>query len=199
LLHTQTPNGRLVANLGERRKSPLALTKEQKEKIIADYMEKFAKSEALILADYRGMNVANTSRLRQQLRESGNGFIVVKNTLARIALERTGRPVPADAWEGPTAMGLCYKDIATVAKILDAMAQETKLLPLRGAILGRRVVGAEEAKKLADMPPRAELLGRVVGGIQAPLSGLVGVLAGPLQGLLNVLQGRVEQLNAAAS
>jgi len=177
----------------------LALSKEEKEQIIAEYMERFSKSEALILADYRGMTVANLTRLRTQLRESGNSFMVVKNTLARIALDRIGRSVPSEALAGPLAMGLCYKDIAAVSKAFAAMANETKLLPLKGAILGSRLVDAGQAQALIDMPPRDTLIAQVVGAVQSPLTNLVGVLAGPLQGFINVLQARADKLGAAAA
>jgi len=175
----------------------LALTKEQKEQIVAKYVEKFSKSQALILADYRGMTVANLTSLRSRLRESGNSFLVVKNTLARIALERAGKPVPSDVFTGPVAIGLCYGEIAPVAKAFNEAAQDTKLLTLRGAILGSRLVDAEGTKQLANMPPREVVLGEVLGRLQSPLSSLVSVLAGPLRGLAYVLQARSDQLAAA--
>ena len=177
----------------------MALSKEDKEKIIAAYMDRFAKSQALIMADYRGMSVANLTRLRAQLRESGNSFLVVKNTLARIALERIGRGVPSEALTGPLAMGLAYKDVAAVSKIFVAMANETKLLPLKGAILGSRLVDATQAQALSLMPPRETLVAQVVGAVQSPLTNLVGVLAGPLQGFINVLQARADKLGAATA
>jgi len=181
----------------ERRYFQLALSREQKERIIAEYIEKFSKSQAMIMADYSGMTVARLTALRGQLRESGNGLVVIKNTLARIALERMGRTAPADALTGPLALGLCYSDIAAVAKAFNAAAQESKMFPLMGAILGKQVVDAEAAKALATMPTRDALIGQVVGTIQSPLTNLVGVLAGPLQGFINVLQARAEQLKPA--
>jgi large subunit ribosomal protein L10 len=175
----------------------LALNKEQKEKIIAAYIEKFSKSQAMIMASYTGMTVAQLTALRGQLRESGNGFVVIKNSLARIALERMGRKLPQRALAGTLALGLCYKDIAAVAKTFNSVALETKIFPLMGAILGNQVVDAERAKALVNMPTRDVLIGQVVGSIQAPLSGLVGVLNGPLQGFINVLQARADQLKSA--
>ena len=175
----------------------MALTREQKERIVSEYVDEFSKSQALTLADYRGLTVANLTRIRLKLRESGNAFLVVKNTLARIALERAGKPVPADFLAGPVAIGLCYGDISPVVKAMNEVAQDTKLLSLKGAILGSRLVGPEQAEQLVKMPPREVILGQVVGQLQAPLSGLVGVLAGPMRGLLHVLQARSDQLAAA--
>jgi large subunit ribosomal protein L10 len=175
----------------------LALTKQQKEKIVAEYADKFSKSQALILADYRGMTVANITRLRRQLRGSGNAFVVVKNSLAEIALRQAGRPIPKDVMVGPMAIGLCYTDIASVVKTFNEVAQETKILTIRGAILGNRVVNADQAKALADLPSREVLLAQVVGTIQAPLVNLVSVLAGPMRGLVTVLQGRADKIATA--
>jgi large subunit ribosomal protein L10 len=177
----------------------LALSKAEKEQIISEYMEKFSKSQALILADYRGMTVANLTRMRTQLRESSGAFMVVKNTLARIALERIGRAVPPETLTGTLAIGLCYKEIAPVAKVFNTMAFETKLLPMKGAILGNRLVNAAQAQTLSDMPSRDVLIAQVVGAVKSPLSNLVGVLSGPLQGFINVLQARADKLGAASA
>lgn len=175
----------------------MALTREQKEKILNDYVEKFAKSQALILTDYRGMKVADLARIRTQLRESGNAFMVVKNTLAQIALARAGRPVPTELLAGPVAIGLCFTDIASVSKVLNSVAQETKVLTIKGAILGNTVIDAEQAQALASMPSREVLLSQVIGTLQSPIAGLLNVLAGPMRGLITVLRARAEQLAPA--
>jgi len=176
----------------------LALTKSEKEKIVADYVERFSKSQALIVTDYRGLTVSDFNRIRAQMRESGNAFLVVKNTLAKIALEQAGRSAPSDLLAGTVAIGICYDDIAGGVKALNAFAQETKILNVKGAILGARVVGPEAAKSLADLPSREVLLAQVVGGLQAPISGLVNVMAGPIRGLLTVLKARADQLEPAS-
>ena len=98
---------------------------------------------------------------------------------------------------GPLAFGLCYSDIATVARAFHAAALESKMFPLKGAILGNQIVDAETAKTLVTMPTRDVLVGQVVGAIQSPLTNLVGVLSGPLQGFINVLQARADQLKPA--
>jgi large subunit ribosomal protein L10 len=174
----------------------LPLNRTQKEGIIAGYAELFTRSQALIFVDYRGLSVAALSALRTQIRESGNSFLVVKNTLALKALEDAGKSVPDDLFFGPVAIGVCMEDIATVAKAMNKAASDTKLLTVRGALLGQTFVDATQARALADLPSREELLAKVVGSMQAPITGLVNVLAGPLRGLVNVLNGRKDQLAA---
>jgi len=172
----------------------LPRTRKNKEEVVAHYVEQFARSQALIFADYRGLTVADVTGLRSEIRESGNSFLVVKNTLAKVALERAGLSVPEDVFFGPVAIGLCFEDVAPVAKALDKIAQDTKILNLKGALLGDVFVGPDQAKALADLPSREVLLAQVVGAVQAPIAGLVNVLAGPMRGLVNVLTARQEQL-----
>jgi len=174
----------------------LPLTKTQKEELVSSYAELFSNSQALIFADYRGLTVAAISELRGQIRESGNSFVVVKNTLAKRALADAGLDVPEDVFFGPVAIGVCQEDIAGVAKALNKTAKDTKVLKMRGALLGETFVGPDQATALADLPSREELLTKLVGSIQSPITGLVNVLAGPMCGLVNVLNGRKDQLAA---
>lgn len=174
----------------------MPLTREQKATILTGYVEQFSKSQALIFADYRGLTVAAVTALRAQIRESGNSFLVVKNTLAKRALEEAGLPVPEDVFFGPVAIGLCLADITSVSKAMNKVFSDTKLLDVRGALLGTTFVGPAQARGLADLPSREELLAKLLGSIQAPISGLVNVLSGPMRGLVNVLNGRKDQLAA---
>ena len=174
----------------------MPLSKTQKEEIVAGYVELFTNSQALIFTDYRGLTVAAVSELRGQIRESGNSFVVVKNSLAKRALAEAGMEVPEEVFFGPVAIGVCQADIAAVAKALNKTAKDTKVLTMRGALLGDTFVDAAQAVALADLPSREELLAKMVGSIQSPISGLVNVLAGPMRGLVNVLNGRKDQLAA---
>lgn len=174
----------------------MPLSREKKEELVAGYTEQISKSQALIFADYRGLTVAAVTGLRNDIRESGNGFLVVKNNLARRALDEAGLSVPDEVLFGPLAIGLCYEDIAPVAKAMNKTAAATKSLRMKGALLGETFVDANQAKALADLPSRDALLAQVVGSMQAPISGLVNVLAGSIRGLVTVLNARKDQLAA---
>lgn len=177
----------------------MAISKEKKEKLVAEYADRLARSEAVIFADYRGLSVKNMEKLRRQLWDSESVFQVIKNTLLRRALQDAGLSVPEEALIGPTAVGYCFEDVATVVKTLADFAKDTGILTFKGGVLGTKFIAAEDVEALAHLPSREELLARVVGGVQAPIRGLVNVLAGTIRGLVNVLQARADQLGSATS
>lgn len=171
----------------------MPLTREKKEQMVAEYIRLFSNSQALVLVDYRGLPMQVINKLRADIRPAGSKFMVVKNTLARIALQEAGLAVPQDLLKGTTAVTVCGPDVAATVKALKAVAQDTKILQIKGAILGRSVLDAAGAEALADLPPRDVLLAQVVGAIQAPLSGLVTVLSAPMRGLVTVLKAYADK------
>ncbi len=177
----------------------MAITREKKQALIAEYLDKISRAQMLIIVEYRGLTVKQAQELRRSLTQHNAAFHVVKNTLLRRALQEAGRPVPDRLLEGPTAVSYCFGDVAAVAKMVDDFARTSGVLQIRGGLLGPQVVDAEGVRALADLPPREVLLARVVGGIQAPIVGLVSVLGGVLRGLVNVLDARRRQLEEAAA
>lgn len=175
----------------------MAISRAQKEKMVADYVDKMSHSQALILTDYRGLSVADISDLRRRLREVDGVFQVVKNTLFARALEEAGLPIPTEQMEGPVAVGYCLGDAPPVAKALVDFAREVDLLKVRGAILGTNLLDLEGVKGLADLPPREVLLAQLVGTVQGPMSSLVSTLQAPMRELAQVLRARSEQEAAA--
>jgi large subunit ribosomal protein L10 len=161
--------------------------------MVAEYVRLFSNSQALVVVDYRGLPMKVINKLRADIRPAGSKFMVVKNTLARIALQQAGLAVPQDLLKGTTAITVCGPDVAATVKALKAIAQDTKVLQIKGAILGRSVLDAAGAEALADLPPREVLLAQVVGAIQAPLSGLVTVLSAPMRGLVTVLKAYADK------
>ena len=177
----------------------MAITRQQKEAMVADYVDKMARSEALILTDYRGLSVSQVTDLRIRLRESDGVFQVVKNTLFLRALEEAGLPLPTQHMDGPLAVGYCLGDVPPVAKALMDFAKEAQLPRIKGAILGTSILDAEAVKGLADLPPREILLAHLLGAVQGPMSSLAGTIAGPLRELAQVLKARSEQGQEAAA
>ena len=171
----------------------MAISREQKEKMVADYVEKMSRSQALILANYRGLTVSHMTDLRRKLRETDGQFQVVKNSLLRLALEQSGLPVPEAVMEGPVAVGYCFDEASPVAKAFMDFAKETEILKIKGAILGSNILDSEGVKGLADLPPREVLLAQLLGAVQGPMSSLASTLAAPMRELVQVLQARSEQ------
>ena len=174
----------------------LAISKEKKQELVKNYAEQFSRSQAAILTDYRGLPVTEINRLRNKMREAGSGYHVVKNRLVKLALREAGLPVPEELLHGPTAIGFCYEDVIAPAKVLTEYAKESKVLTIKGGILGERVIDVQAISSLADLPPRDVLLAQVLSGVQSPIAGLVNVLSGTLRGLVTVLKARADQLEA---
>ncbi len=175
----------------------MAITRAQKEAMVQGYLENAQKAQSIIMSDYRGLTHQELTQLRTQLREKGARFQVVKNTLFKLALQQAGLPVPEDLFTGPVGVTYAFDDPVAAAKVVVDFAKETKILQVRGGLLGQQVMSTEEIESLAELPSREELLAMVVSSMQAPISGLVNVLAGPIRGLVNVLNGRVDQLKEA--
>jgi large subunit ribosomal protein L10 len=175
----------------------MAISREKKERVVEELAEKLSRSKALIMTDYTGLNTAEMMKLRGQLREQEAGFHVVKNSLAKLAMEQVGLPWQGDLFDGPTAIGFCYEDVPGPAKMLVDFGAESKTLFVRGGLLGDAPLNADQISDLAALPSGEVLLAQVVARISAPLFGLVNVLNAPLRGLANVLQARVAQLGEA--
>ena len=171
----------------------MAISKEKKETMVGDYVAKLAKSQAMIVTDYRGLTVAATTDLRQRLREQGASFHVVKNTLFRRTLKEAGVPVPDDEFRGPTALSFCVRDVQPVVKVLMDFANENDALIIKGTIWGATFLDSESTKALATLPSREVLLGQLVGAVQGPMVNLVSILTAPLRELAQVLAARGEQ------
>jgi large subunit ribosomal protein L10 len=161
--------------------------------MVQDYLDNMSKSRAMILADYRGLTVANITQLRQNLREVDGSFHVVKNTLFERALKEAGLPVPTEQMDGPIAIGFCYGDTPPVAKALVDFAKGLDVLEIKGAILGTDLIDAAGVRGLADLPPRDVLRAQLIAAIEGPMSNLVNVLNAPMREIAQVLKARSEQ------
>lgn len=177
----------------------MAISRQKKELMVADYVDKMSRSPVMILADYRGLSVANITDLRQRLREQDSGFQVIKNSLFALALQENGIEVPPDRLDGPLAVGFCFGEASPVAKVLLDFARETQILQVQGAILGGQFVGAEQVRAIADLPPREVLLAQLLGTVQGPMSSLVSTITAPLREIAQVLRARSEQGQEAAA
>jgi large subunit ribosomal protein L10 len=176
----------------------LALTRQEKEQMLQEYSDKLQRAQVLIWADYRGTTVPQVQDLRGQLRTVGAEEMVVKNTLMRLALEQAGLPVPSDVMAGPSAVTFVYDDVAAATKVVTGFASANeRAFHIKGGMAGGKVIGVEDVTALTTLPSYEVLLARVLGGIQAPISGLVGTLAAVMRGLMNVLNARAEQLEGS--
>ncbi len=171
------------------------MSKEKKAEIIGELQGAFTKSNVVILTDYRGLTTPQITNLRRRLQEAEGDYKVVKNTLARIALERDGWNDVSGSFEGPVAICLGYGDITPPAKILIDYIRESQVnLSIKGGFLKNKLITAEEVTTLATLPSREILLAKVLGQMQSPIAGLLGCLTSPIRGIMGVLQARINQL-----
>lgn len=169
------------------------MRRAKKVELVEELKQKLADSPSVIFLDYRGLKVKEASKIRFKLQDSGFDYRVAKNTLLKRATDALQIEGIEPYLEGPTAVVFGGDDPVALAKTLSGLAKEYKVLQFKGGILEKQVIGAETVKKLSELPPKEELIGRAVGGIKAPLYGLVNVLAGNLRNLVYVLNQISEQ------
>lgn len=174
------------------------MAKPEKVAAVAQIREDLAASQAVFVTDYRGLTVAQLTKLRRKLREAGTEYRVVKNTLARRAAAEVDASVLESLLVGPSGVAFAKQDPVATAKVLNEFARETKIFEIRGGMLQGKLLTAEGVQALADLPPREVLLAQVVGGMQAPISGFVSVLQGTIRKLVYALDA-VREKKAAAS
>lgn len=142
---------------------------QAKQQVVAEVADKLRSNISTVLADYRGLNVAQVTELRKQLREAGVEFEVIKNTLTRRATEQAEFTELNEYLVGPTAIAFSKEDPVVAAKILTQFAKKADALEVKGGIVEGRVVGVDELKALADLPSREGLLSMLLSVLQAPM------------------------------
>ena len=174
------------------------MLKSDKEKIVAELVERLKSTDTLFVTDYRGLSVTEIDDLRTKLIEAGARFSVVKNTLTRRAAQEAGNEALLAMLDGPTAIAFIEAegDMVAVAKALADSARTTKILAIRGGILDGSPIAEEDVKNLATLPPLDVLRGQVIGAITAPLMTVVGLISAPVRDLIGLIDARIEQLQA---
>jgi len=170
--------------------------RSDKELVVEQLAERLRSTQTLMVADYRGLTMPEIDELRTRLLEAGARFTVVKNTLTRLAAEQAGTTDVLQLIEGPTAIAFLEAegDPVAVAKVLNETARASNVLVIRGGVLEGTVVGDEEIKRLATLPPADVLRAQLAGAFFAPLTTIVGLFTAPLRDLVGVIDARIHQL-----
>jgi large subunit ribosomal protein L10 len=142
---------------------------EQKKQLVEEITEKFKSSVSTIIVDYRGLNVAEVTELRKQLREAGVEFKVFKNSLTRRAAEAAGLVGLNDVLVGPNAIAFSTEDVVAPAKILNNFAKDHEALEIKAGVIEGNITTVEEVKALAELPSREGLLSMLLSVLQAPI------------------------------
>lgn len=169
---------------------------EQKKQIVADLAEKLQKSCTGVVVSYKGITVAEDTKLRKSLREAGVDYAVVKNTMLRRAADTVGLSGLDSVLEGTTALAVSESDYVSAAKILTEFAKSSKTFEVKAGFVEGKVVNPEEVQSLAKLPPKEVLVAQVLGGLNAPIAGFVGVLNATITGLVVALNAIAEKQQA---
>jgi len=150
----------------------LGLNLEQKQAVVAEVAAKLQSAQAVIVAEYRGLDVGRVTQLRTKARQSGMYLRVLKNSLARKAVKGTPFEKLAEKMVGPLMYGISA-DPVSCAKVLSDFAKEHELFVIRGGAMPNVVMSDKDIKALAQLPSRDELLAKLAGTLQAPIVKLV--------------------------
>ena len=163
------------------------MLRKEKERIVEELYTSFEGTSAAILADYRGLSVAEMTLLRNQLRQASVNYRVVKNSLFKLALKNTDLEPLIDQINGPTAVAYSHDDLVAPAKILTEFSKEQPRLEIKGGVIEGKLIDEDGVEKLAKIPAREVLLARLVSILGSQPTHLVTVLALNLQRLVQVL------------
>ncbi len=170
------------------------MNRKEKGQLVSDFGERLKGFQAVVLTNYRGLNVEQLSHLRQRLRQEKISYHVIKNTLMRLASKGTDLEKLDDYFEGPTAMAISYGDPVLLVKILSEFIKTQPSLEIKIGLIQGRVTSPEQVKALATLPSREVLFGQVLGGIQGTATQLAAVIHNGIQQVLGTLQARADQL-----
>jgi len=154
----------------------LSLNRSEKEAVIHDVTGLAAKAQTLVLAQYRGITVADMTKLRASARSNGVSLSVLKNTLARRAVAGSGFEIVSDLMTGPLVYGFS-EDAVAAARVVADFAKTNDKLVIRGGAYGGKALDVNGVKRLASIPSKEVLLAQLLGLMQSPMSRLARVLA----------------------
>lgn len=167
-----------------------------KEKIeqVKKLAEKLSKSKSLVLTEYHGLTVTKIEQLRNELQKNEADFAITKNTLLARAVKLANyENLPDEALQGPTATLFSYGDEVGPIKNLTDFIKANELPKIKIGYLGKTLISKEKVIELAKLPSYQELVGKVVGTLNAPIYGVVSVLHGNLRGLVYALSAIFKQ------
>ncbi len=173
------------------------MVQHKKLNTVENLKERLAGAKAIILVDYKGINVEQVNKLRNLFKEAKVDYLVQKNTLIKIALNELGINDLDVYLQGPTAVAISKDDEVTPAKVLvkfvkDVM-EDANFPKFKGGLISGKVMNQSELQKIAQLPSREELLARIMGSMQAPLSNFVNVSQGIIRKFVYAIDALAKQ------
>lgn len=171
----------------------MAVTRKQKEDILATLVENFKKSKSVVFAANHGLSVNEMSELRTTLRDAGIDFQIAKKTLFMRASAESGIELSRELLDGPVGAAFSYEDEVAAAKALAKFAKKHEKLSLVIGVMEGKVLNTAQVIELSALPSKEELLAKFMGSLQAPLSGFVGLGNNLIGGFVRALDQIREQ------
>ena len=175
----------------------MAISEKRKQELIAEYKEWLDKSRAIILVEYVGLTMKDIDSLRGKAREVGGEFHIIKNTLANLAFEQAGFPIPQGYFEGSTAAGFAFEDAPAMAKTMADFSKSVESLKIKGGFLEHQPMSMRQVIALAELPPLPIMRAQLLGTLMAPASKVARILAEPARQVAAILQAYAEKDAAA--
>jgi large subunit ribosomal protein L10 len=171
----------------------LAISREKKEQLVAQYGQLIEESEAFVLTKYIGLSVSELDELRRDIREANGNFHIVKNTLMKIAFENADLEYDEDLFIGDTAIGYASENMPGLAKALVDFAEESEYLQMKTGYFNGERVSIDDIKRLAEVPPLPVLRSQLLSALLAPATKLASTLSEPGRQLAAVLKAYADQ------
>lgn len=171
----------------------MAISKEKKQELVAQYGEWMERSQAFVLTEYIGLTVKDMDELRSKVREAGGEFHIVKNSLAKLAINAASLELDDEHFVGTTAIGFTHEDPPALAKAVTDFAKGSDFLKVKAGYLDNRLMSAAEVKTLANVPPLPVMRAILLSTILAPATQLVRTLSEPGRQVAAVLKAFSEK------
>ena len=169
------------------------MNREQKTQAVSEFSEGIGKATNAFLISFKGITVPQVTELRRQVRETGSSYVVVKNTLALIAVQDSPLTKLKEHFSGETAVAWNATDAVALAKVLTKFAKDVPTVQFKGALLAGQVVAPAEIQNIANLPSREELIAKLLFLMQHPIRGLATVLQGTIRNFAVVVDQIAKQ------
>ena len=169
------------------------MIREDKEKVVEELNRLFSEAKGIYLTDFTGIDVETTNELRRQFRKENINYRVVKNTLTRLAIQGLPLGDLQPYLTGPTGLIMSFENALLPGKVIENFQKKTELLPIKAAVIDGTVYDRSETEKIIKLPSRDELVAKLLGSLNLPLTGIVVVLSGLLRNLVGIIDAIREQ------
>jgi len=166
---------------------------KEKEKQIELLKEKFTTANNIIVTDHTGINVIDLTVLRRDLKNSNSEFRVAKNTLLNLAAKEAGLEQLSDTFVGPTSMVFGFDDPSVPARIINEFGKKTNRPKVKAYILDNQILGIDDYKKIAQLPPKEQVLAILVAAVEGPITNFIMTCDGVIRNFVGLLDDLAEK------